>query len=80
MIEKIEKVEKIIEALKPVAVWTHDLYIEDKELYQKWKQERKSFKLVKETKYYKIYTSENGLWVELNSEIGLTTLLYFVSL
>jgi hypothetical protein len=78
---EIEKIEKIVESLKLAVIWADDLYVENKELYQKWKQERreKSFKLVKETEYYEIYTGENGLWVELKSKIYPIAMLYFVS-
>jgi hypothetical protein len=73
--ENVVEMEKIIESLKLVGEWSDDFYISNRELYQKWKEGRKSeIEIIKETEHYEIYKSSTGVWVELKAK--RSTLLY----
>jgi hypothetical protein len=71
---EMEKIIEALESLKLVGEWSDDFYINSKELYQKWKEGRESFEIIKETEHYVIYKSGAWVWVELKAK--LSTLLY----
>jgi ketol-acid reductoisomerase len=72
---EMKKIIETLESLKLVGEWSDDFYVNSKELYQKWKEGRKSeVETIKETEHYEIYKSSTGVWVELKAK--RSTLLY----